>query len=109
MIRRPPRSTLFPYTTLFRSLSSLDTCRLLRLALASTRRPIRATSLRSSNGCSAPPARLGRLAGGDSMKAKVFVTLKHGILDPQGPAVLPALSPPGYTRVKDVPGGKPIG
>src|SRR2546425_5783843 len=24
MIRRPPRSTLFPYTTLFRSLDSLD-------------------------------------------------------------------------------------
>src|SRR2546425_5849339 len=24
MIRRPPRSTLFPYTTLFRSLSGLD-------------------------------------------------------------------------------------
>src|SRR2546428_6672827 len=24
MIRRPPRSTLFPYTTLFRSFSSLD-------------------------------------------------------------------------------------
>src|SRR2546422_6346260 len=24
MIRRPPRSTLFPYTTLFRSLSSID-------------------------------------------------------------------------------------
>src|SRR2546429_1640980 len=24
MIRRPPRSTLFPYTTLFRSLESLD-------------------------------------------------------------------------------------
>src|SRR5438874_13618571 len=24
MLRRPPRSTLFPYTTLFRSLSSID-------------------------------------------------------------------------------------
>src|SRR3712207_7090580 len=31
MIRRPPRSTLFPYTTLFRSLASAD-------ATASTRR-----------------------------------------------------------------------
>src|SRR2546429_3864210 len=27
MIRRPPRSTLFPYTTLFRSYSSPDVCR----------------------------------------------------------------------------------
>src|SRR3712207_7879219 len=26
MIRRPPRSTLFPYTTLFRSLGTLDGC-----------------------------------------------------------------------------------
>src|SRR6202047_3783912 len=28
MIRRPPRSTLFPYTTLFRSASALSSCRL---------------------------------------------------------------------------------
>src|SRR2546426_6470114 len=27
MIRRPPRSTLFPYTTLFRSRSKIPTCR----------------------------------------------------------------------------------
>src|SRR3989442_4659640 len=38
MIRRPPRSTLFPYTTLFRSLymnlgSSLEMCATLTLAL----------------------------------------------------------------------------
>src|SRR2546423_5174434 len=26
MIRRPPRSTLFPYTTLFRSLAEIDSC-----------------------------------------------------------------------------------
>ena len=26
MIRRPPRSTLFPYTTLFRSVTATDTC-----------------------------------------------------------------------------------
>src|SRR3712207_7015270 len=45
MIRRPPRSTLFPYTTLFRSLQALD--RVLadhrtglgRLDLAQLRRP----------------------------------------------------------------------
>src|SRR5258708_40065530 len=28
MIRRPPRSTLFPYTTLFRSLSLIESCAL---------------------------------------------------------------------------------
>src|SRR5258705_5518030 len=32
MIRRPPRSTLFPYTTLFRSLKRLQTARLLSLS-----------------------------------------------------------------------------
>ena len=36
------------------------------------------------------------------MKAKVSVTLKRGILDPQGLAVLHALSSLGYTGVKDV-------
>src|SRR3989454_8640759 len=33
MIRRPPRSTLFPYTTLFRSSRSLDVDEVLRTAL----------------------------------------------------------------------------
>src|SRR5256885_3563343 len=33
MIRRPPRSTLFPYTTLFRSLSALDAGRGLHVRL----------------------------------------------------------------------------
>src|SRR3989449_8712141 len=32
MIRRPPRSTLFPYTTLFRSYEALDTDVYLRIA-----------------------------------------------------------------------------
>src|SRR2546430_13317167 len=38
MIRRPPRSTLFPYTTLFRSLRAVD------------RRATRATGARSRHG-----------------------------------------------------------
>src|SRR2546430_9866208 len=38
MIRRPPRSTLFPYTTLFRSLSAqTDTVRVAALRVAQTR------------------------------------------------------------------------
>src|SRR3712207_1746364 len=36
MIRRPPRSTLFPYTTLFRSLSGLPAIRIQGLYLAVT-------------------------------------------------------------------------
>ena len=42
------------------------------------------------------------------MKAKVSVTLKRGILDPQGQAVLQALSSLGYTDVKAVRVGKLI-
>src|SRR2546425_6898344 len=39
MIRRPPRSTLFPYTTLFRSLSSRDQRYLRAGRLAADRLP----------------------------------------------------------------------
>src|SRR5690349_23165962 len=42
MIRRPPRSTLFPYTTLFRSRRRLQRAAALRAALrADARRPAR--------------------------------------------------------------------
>ncbi len=40
------------------------------------------------------------------MKAKVFVTLKRTVLDPQGAAVLSALDALGYKAVKDVRVGK---
>jgi phosphoribosylformylglycinamidine synthase subunit PurS len=42
------------------------------------------------------------------MKARVYVTLKQGILDPQGQAVLHALGSLGYSGVKDVRVGKLI-
>ncbi len=40
------------------------------------------------------------------MKAKVHVTLKQGVLDPQGKAVQHALSALGFDGVKDVRQGK---
>jgi phosphoribosylformylglycinamidine synthase PurS subunit len=42
------------------------------------------------------------------MKARVYVTLKSGILDPQGQAVLHALGSLGYSAVRDVRVGKVI-
>ena len=42
------------------------------------------------------------------MKARVYVTLKRGILDPQGQAVLHALGSLGYAGVKEVRVGKLI-
>lgn len=40
------------------------------------------------------------------MKAKVYVTLKKGILDPQGKAVAGALESMGYKEVKGLRMGK---
>ncbi len=40
------------------------------------------------------------------MKARVYVTLKEGVLDPQGKAVEHALSTLGYKGVKEVRVGK---
>ena len=42
------------------------------------------------------------------MRAKVFVTLKKSVLDPQGKAVEHALSTMGFKEVKDVRVGKYI-
>src|SRR5258708_15531815 len=62
MIRRPPRSTLFPYTTLFRSLKSsrpLRPWKSIRGGRGSTvisRLARRASNVRASRGKSAPPS-----------------------------------------------------
>ncbi|MBI5038593.1 MAG: phosphoribosylformylglycinamidine synthase subunit PurS [Nitrospirae bacterium] len=42
------------------------------------------------------------------MRIKIYVTLKEGILDPQGKAVQHSLHTLGYTSVKDVRIGKYI-
>ncbi len=40
------------------------------------------------------------------MKAKVYVTLKNGVLDPQGKAIHHALEALGFTGVNDARQGK---
>ena len=40
------------------------------------------------------------------MKAKVYVTLKKGVLDPQGKAVMGALKTMSFDEVRDVRIGK---
>ena len=42
------------------------------------------------------------------MKARVFITLKPGVLDPQGKAIHHALEGLGFSGVKDVRAGKMI-
>ena len=43
-----------------------------------------------------------------SLKARVFITLKHGVLDPQGKAIGHALNGLGFASVGDVRQGKVI-
>ncbi len=43
------------------------------------------------------------------MKARIFVTLKGGVLDPQGKAIHHALEGLGFSGVEDVRAGKLIG
>lgn len=40
------------------------------------------------------------------MKAKVYVTLKNGVLDPQGKAIQQALETLGHTGIQEVRTGK---
>ena len=60
----------------------------------------------------APVARHSRAdpnsLGEDPVKARVFVTLKSGVLDPQGKAIHHALDGLGFAGVNDVRAGKLI-
>jgi phosphoribosylformylglycinamidine synthase len=49
-----------------------------------------------------------RWGKGPTMKAHVFVTLKPGVLDPQGKAIHHALEGLGFSGVNDVRAGKLI-
>ena len=42
------------------------------------------------------------------MKARIWITLKHGVLDPQGKAIQNALGSLGFSGVEDVRQGKYI-
>src|SRR2546425_4771589 len=57
MIRRPPRSTLFPYTTLFRSRSPCGTAARRPAPRSGRRRPDAARAAPRGRGIRAPPAR----------------------------------------------------
>src|SRR5579872_6742124 len=51
---------------------------------------------------------LPRQQSGKEMKARVFITLKNGVLDPQGKAIHHALEGLGFGGVNDVRAGKLI-
>src|ERR1035438_9033032 len=83
MIRRPPRSTLFPYTTLFRS--TPDACGRWRPARKSTGRSRSGSSRRSRllDLVSGRDRREGRWTGGGYGECAAVADLAHkGILRP---------------------------
>lgn len=53
-----------------------------------------------------PPLSMGGI--GSAMKARVFITLKPGVLDPQGKAIHHALEGLGFSGVNEVRAGKLI-
>src|SRR3712207_6919555 len=61
MIRRPPRSTLFPYTTLFRSVLCNQVCRVL-------------TKLKT---CTLAPSQSERRTSGDAVRIEQPLHLRH--------------------------------
>src|SRR2546430_7651093 len=91
MIRRPPRSTLFPYTTLFRSTPK-----------ALSNPPITAAMLRSHRSCSPLPAPRSRrseehtseLQSQSNLVCRLLLEKKkQARTEPHGPRYLPEQDP----------------
>src|SRR5260370_34592876 len=76
MIRRPPRSTLFPYTTLFRSWSSTHKTRILEVAFMSLSRAVYLIG----DGCprTCPAVRYSPLSFDDRILESVNATCLRG-------------------------------
>src|SRR2546429_6412128 len=90
MIRRPPRSTLFPYTTLFRSPTRRSTSRRLLLAAERDRGLPRVRSLRSEEHTSELQSRLHLVCRLLLEKKKDTSRLSDAISWPQACNAIPA-------------------
>src|SRR5574337_2056049 len=81
MIRRPPRSTLFPYTTLFRSISSVVSCRVrvcnsAPLASPSMRTPTRTSTSASRDACCGIAGHCSAAAGNPHSASEPMATAR---------------------------------
>src|SRR2546425_3547762 len=117
MIRRPPRSTLFPYTTLFRSRDADETLLVLPLDLHRTRRLLDVRDRGQEDGTPVvrrhedppqilrrPPVRLGELDGhivlvarsrvGEDRRADAPGGVQREEGGPRAPSLEKARSPP---------------
>src|SRR3712207_7183987 len=71
MIRRPPRSTLFPYTTLFRSSASTGGRKARRQAVSSRQRQSDPSGARRVRRMAPPAARRGKSYGVDRKSTRL--------------------------------------
>src|SRR2546430_14724128 len=124
MIRRPPRSTLFPYTTLFRSLSAVPQLRRRRIQQRPPlHRPARGPGgVRGARG-PAGRGRGARILGSVSPPDARLVSRARGALlglvagnqlglPPERPRTAEALReafPPGGRGLRPPPTGSPVG
>src|SRR5256885_12522500 len=96
MIRRPPRSTLFPYTTLFRSRAEMDRA---RDAGAARPRRLRTHQSRRCRGTLTPQGtRLGRAGGVVLLLMAAVARNKFGPADLSRVIALDATAPARLTR-----------
>src|SRR3712207_9204821 len=83
MIRRPPRSTLFPYTTLFRSSGSVkhhQTCETWTMGqTTASRHCLEGMEVRDELFCGAVPSRYRKESGGENRRRppRLMVAQQH--------------------------------
>src|SRR5258705_9838294 len=98
MMRRPPRSTLFPYTTLFRAQGRRDAARGDRAAWAVQRLRAAAATLSATGSASPRPDCTSRLGGRQNLLRQVCRLPPFYATSPTlsaGAMLLEAIRPPG--------------
>src|SRR2546425_6575973 len=90
MIRRPPRSTLFPYTTLFRSVAG---------AVHDPAAPEDAIVGPAPGSPRAPPARAPACRGGEHQAAQLPLQCPHAFLNESGRSSRPRIITSSISRV----------
>src|SRR5260370_7613460 len=88
MIRRPPRSTLFPYTTLFRSLDADAVSRAIQAARAARDRPS-LICCKTIIGYGAPHKQGTKEAHGEALGAEEVAAARLQLAWPHPPFVVP--------------------
>src|SRR5258708_19732942 len=82
MIRRPPRSTLFPYTTLFRSQQERKSCDATACHRASSCAPNRSSERRNAQDLSRSEEHTSELQSPDHLVCRLLLEKKKNYIQP---------------------------